>query len=306
MGQLSAQIREKSVQLSASYQAPLSEMVGREHEMRKILAAWMRVSTSLPLSPLLVGEPGLGKNRIVYECARVCGKELYICQGHEDVTAEDLICSVRFSDNPGKKMDYIVSPLVTAMLRGGVCFIDEIGKIRPRALAPLASLLDERCYIDSVLLGERIIAHPGFRFVAATNTDDLDENPLPDFIRSRMRPVISVGYPGREEIDRIVRARFDVMKNDGVALLDRFWSLWRHSEGDRLPTPRDSIYIFGYALNLADLEAIQTRQPYDLDNGPGCYRMEEAHLEKAFDAFRQSLRGENRAHSAGRGSVAQQ
>jgi MoxR-like ATPase len=306
MGELTAQIRGKSVQLSAPYQALLGEMVGKEPEMRKILAAWMRISTSLPLSPLLVGEPGLGKNRIVYECARVCGKELYICQGHEDVTAEDLICSVRFSDDPGKKMDYIVSPLVTAMLGGGVCFIDEIGKIRPRALAPLASLLDERRYIDSVLLGERTIAHPGFRLIAATNSRDLDENPLPDFIRSRMRPLITVGYPGREEIERIIRARFNVMKNDGGALLDRFWSLWRQSEGDRLPTPRDSIYVFGYALNLADLEAIQARPPYDLDGGPGCGRIGEEHLEKAFDAFRQSLGGKDRAQTTGRGALAQQ
>jgi MoxR-like ATPase len=303
MDQLTAQIRAKKVQLSAPYQAPLSEIVGREPELRKILAAWMRVSSSLPLSPLLVGEPGLGKNRIVYECARICGKELYICQGHEDVTAEDLICTVRFSDDQAKKMDYIVSPLVTAMLRGGVCFIDEIGKIRPRALAPLASLLDERRYIDSVLLGERIAAHPGFRFVAATNTDDFDENPLPDFIRSRMRPVISVGYPGRDEIDRIIRKRFDVMKDDGVALLDRFWSLWRQSEGDRLPTPRDSIYIFGYALNLADLEAIQTPQPYDLETGPGRNHVVEGHLEMAFDTFRQSLRRVDRVGAAGRGSL---
>jgi len=28
-------------------------------------------------------------------------------------------------------MDYVLSPLVTAMLEGAICFIDEIGKIRP-------------------------------------------------------------------------------------------------------------------------------------------------------------------------------
>jgi MoxR-like ATPase len=286
-----AKICEKSVQLSTPYQAPLSVLVGRELEMRKILAAWMRGNTSLPLSPLLVGEPGVGKNRIVYECARACSKELYIYQGHEDVTAEDLICAVRFSDDPDKKMDYIVSPLVTAMLRGGVCFVDEIAKIRPRALAPLASLLDERRYTDSILLGERIYAHPGFRFVAATNTADLDESPLPDFIRSRMRPVICVDYPAREEIDGIIRSHFKVMKDDGALLLDRFWELWRQRDGDRPPTPRDSIHIFGYAINLADFEAIQARQPYDLESRSDGCRLEEEHLEKAFEAFRQGIRG---------------
>jgi hypothetical protein len=29
--------------------------------------------------------------------------------GQEDVTAEDLVCSVRFSDDPARKMDYTLS-----------------------------------------------------------------------------------------------------------------------------------------------------------------------------------------------------
>lgn len=282
-------ICEKTVQMSAPYNGTLSEMVARDQEMKKLLAAWMGSSTTLPLSPLLVGEPGVGKNRIVYECTKLCGKELYICQGHEDVAAEDLICAVRFSDDPGKKMDYIVSPLVTAMLRGGVCFIDEIAKIRPRALAPLASLLDERRYIDSILLGERIYAHRGFRFVAATNTKDMDETPLPEFIRSRMRPAIRVDYPERSEIDRIIKSRFKAISNDGTRLLDRFWELWANNRSNRPPTPRDSIYIFGYALNLADFEALEGHQSYNLDNDSDSHgSVEEKHLEKAFDAFREN------------------
>jgi MoxR-like ATPase len=292
-----ARIGEKAVQLSAPYQGILRPMVAREPEMRKVLAAWMWRRTTPPLSPLLIGEPGVGKNRIVYECAKLCGKELYICQGHEDVTAEDLICAVRFSDDPGKKMDYIASPLVTAMQRGGVCFIDEIAKIRPRALAPLASLLDERRYIDSILLGERIYAHRGFRFIAATNTDDLDESPLPKFIRSRMRPVIHVGYPERAEIDKVVQSHYELMREDRADLLDKFWELWRSNRSDKPPTPRDSIHLFGYALNLADFEALEGKQPCDLDAGAGSGSMEIEHLEKAFDAFREDSRREDHVRS---------
>ena len=69
-------------------------------------------------------------------------------------------------------------------------------------------MLDERRYLDSNLLGERIYAKPGFRFVAATNTVDLAAQSLPEFIRSRLRPQIEVGFPPREQIDRMVRQRF--------------------------------------------------------------------------------------------------
>jgi MoxR-like ATPase len=280
-----AAIDGKSARPSKPYSTPAAEMVGREAEMGKILAAWMGGEDGFPLSPLLLGDPGLGKNRIVYECARCCGKELYICQGHEDVSAEDLACAVRFSDDPAKKMDYILSPLVTAMLRGGVCFVDEIAKIRPRALAPLASLLDERRYLDSNLLGERVFAHPGFRFVAATNTEDLAGSLLPDFIRSRMRPLIRVGYPGRREINAIVSARYAALNGNGGGLIDHFWELWQARNGQTPPTPRDSLYLFGYAAKLADFEALPEERPLDLQAAAGAGRIGKGHLERAFDLF---------------------
>jgi MoxR-like ATPase len=284
-------INNKTVQVSEPYEAVVSEIIGRDQEMIKILASWMRGSSGLTLAPLLIGEPGIGKNRIVYECARMCSKALYIYQGHEDVTAEDLICSVRFSDDTEKKMDYIVSPLITAMIKGGICFIDEIAKIRPRALAPLSSLLDERGYLDSTTLGERIYAHPGFRFIAATNTGDLEGNMLPDFIRSRMRPVISVDYPNKEEIEMIIKTRFQSLNNNGRVLLDRFWKLWNSNYANRPPEPRDSIYIFGLALNLADLEISKGTTPLILENKNMSSCPKELHLEQAFEALHGRLKG---------------
>ncbi|MSU64305.1 MAG: MoxR family ATPase [Pedosphaera sp.] len=193
----------KKVLASEAYRPrATSDFVGRLHESKMITAAWIGSSAQPPLCPLLVGEPGVGKNRLVYELSRRPGLDLYIFQGHEDVTAEDMACAVRFSDEPGRTMDYVVSPLVTAMHRGGICFIDEIGKIRPRTLALLASVLDDRRYIDSTLLGERVHAHARFRFTAATNTGET--HALPEFIRSRLLPVIEVGHPPKEEVNQII------------------------------------------------------------------------------------------------------
>jgi len=288
MSQCDFKIGNKIVQSSRPYRAPMGRCVGRDQEIQKIMAAWMHGSAGLPLSPLLLGEPGLGKNSVVYECAGMCSKELYILQGHEDITAEDLVCMVRFSDDPGKKMDYILSPLLTAMIRGGVCFIDEIAKIRPRALAPLASLLDERRYVDSTFLGERVIAHPGFRFIAATNRTDVQNQvdcAIPDFIRSRLRPVIHFGYPDRPEIETILRTRFKPLRANGTKLLDRFWQLWHDNENARPPTPRDSIYVFGYALNLADRDAVKDASPGALECGTGSANVKERHIEEAFNTF---------------------
>lgn len=269
----------------------LNEFFGRDAELGQLTASWMAGEYALPMSPLLIGEPGTGKNRLIYEISRRTARQLYIFQGHEDVTAEDLACTVRFSDNNSSVMDYILSPLVTAMYNGGICFIDEIGKIRPRALALLVSVLDERAYIDSTLLGERIYAHSGFRFVAATNTTDL--NLLPEFILSRMRPRITLSYPPKEEIESIIRDQCKGLRNEVDKLIDLFWVLWVGYGGKPGGiTPRDAIYLFGWASKLSAfdntggtrslLEASQEK-PFNIDLQHSYTGIKPEHLKMAFN-----------------------
>ena len=280
----------KSVLASEPYrprEAALSTFVGRLRELKMVTAAWIGNSTVPPLSPLLLGEPGVGKNRLVYELARRTGLDLYIFQGHEDVTAEDLASAVRFSDEPGRTMDYLASPLVTAMHRGGICFIDEIGKIRPRALALLVSVLDERRYIDSTLLGERVQAHPRFRFIAATNTEEIGT--LPEFIRSRMRPVIEVGFPPKEELDQII-SRQAASEPEIKKLLQTFWDLFGRIK--RPPSPRDAIHLFALASSLRNFAASDAEKKIDGKKPAGHLRLDPPatlaaitpdHLNEAFE-----------------------
>jgi MoxR-like ATPase len=276
---------DKVVKISQPYSAPLGELVGREEELRSILAAWIARPDTLPLSPLLLGEAGLGKNRVIYECARICRMELYIFLGHEDVSVEDLVCSVRFSDHPDRKMDYVLSPLATAMIRGGICLIDEIGKIRPRALSLLVSVLDERRYIDSIILGERIYAHPGFRFAAATNLADLEGQQLPDFIRSRVKPVIELGPASREEIDQIIINRHQGLGDQNSESLDAFWNLWQKCYGNKPPTPRDAIQLFAFAFHLAEYGEMKSPETIAHVRSPAISKIKTKHLELAFDTF---------------------
>jgi MoxR-like ATPase len=237
--------------------AMLSPFKGREAQLRTIFASWMASESHAPLCPLMVGEPGVGKNRIVYELSHLTALPLYMIQGHEDITAEDLACTVRFKDGERDKMDYVLSPLATAMHQGGICFIDEIGKIRPRALALLVSVLDERRYIDSTLLAERIPAHAAFRFVAATNSGE--DHELPEFIRSRLKPVVQVGFPSDKEIADIVSTQV-VVAGRRKALLKVFEQLW---QGRRArPTPRDIIQLFALAESLSSYRAARAvRRP---------------------------------------------
>ena len=286
------QLNNKMVWASEPYKPNadiMSTFVGREQEMELIMASWIAGSHSLPLSPVLVGEPGVGKNRIVYELARYTGRDLYLFQGHEDVTAEDLACTVRFSDDTANLMEYVLSPLVCAMLNGGIFFLDEIGKIRPRALALLVSVLDERRYIDSTLLCERVFAHPGFRFIAATNTGEVGL--LPEFIRSRMRPVIKIGYPPRQEIEEIIQRKFKKRMDNLDGLVERFWFMWdKKSASSTTLTPRDAIAVFSMASSISDFESHNCKGKLSITERTDIYPLEASdaqisvtytHLEKA-------------------------
>lgn len=75
-----------------------TDCVGREEESRMVAAAWLDGADSLPLSPLLVGPPGCGKNHLVFAMARRMGLGLYVCQGYENITAEELACTLLPSD----------------------------------------------------------------------------------------------------------------------------------------------------------------------------------------------------------------
>jgi MoxR-like ATPase len=279
-----AAVGGKQVLLSKPYKPTCTgRLVGRKEETLELLASWMTDGERIPRCPLIIGEAGLGKNRLVYEASLVTGKPLYLITSNDGITPEDLACFVRPRDRNSSEFDYLLSPLATAMIKGGIYFIDEIGKICHKALAVLASVLDERRYLESNLLGERIEAHPGFRFVAATNNSDLVNQALPEFMVSRLKPVIRFKYPPREELLSMVQERPMKNRPDSVPLFDRFIQL-AETKGMKV-SPRDALQTFGMAINLADYEVAASQPVFSLE-APAPGNVHFRHIEQAFELTR--------------------
>ncbi|MGD0094415.1 MAG: AAA family ATPase, partial [Planctomycetota bacterium] len=90
----------------------------------QLLAAWMVVNDQdLPMNPRLLGKPGVGKTTLAYAAARRMGREVYILQATMDTRPEDLLVTPVIEG--AGSLRYVASPLVTAMLRGGIAIIDE-------------------------------------------------------------------------------------------------------------------------------------------------------------------------------------
>ena len=171
--------------------------VGQEEPMRQLLAAWLVLDEhDLPMNPRLVGKPGVGKTSLAWAAADRLGQQVYILQAPVDTRPEDLIVTPVLEAQG--KLRYVASALVTAMVRGGVAILDEGNRMSEKSWASLAPLLDTRRYVESIIAGIKIKAHPLFRFVATMN-DDASTFDLPEYIQSRLQPQILLDFPEREE-----------------------------------------------------------------------------------------------------------
>jgi len=197
------EIDGKPVWLPRPAVVPESRFLGRERELEKSLAAWAAFDSFAPLNFRLYGPPGVGKNAIVYELARILKKDLYIINGHDELGPEDIACTGTITSK--NSVEYVASPLFAGMYKGGIVFFDEIGKAPSSALDPLASVLDDRRELTSVLAGIHLKAHPDFLFCAALNEIEEKGTGLEGFLDERTRPAIYVGYPGINEMEKILK-----------------------------------------------------------------------------------------------------
>ena len=224
--------------------------VGQEDLIMQVLAAWLIIGDEdVALNPRLIGKPGVGKTTLAYNAAKKLKKPVYIFQATMDTRPEDLIITPVISDNG--KIKYIASPIVSAMIKGGIAIIDEGNRMSEKSWASLAPLLDARRYVESVVAGIKIYAHPDFR-ICTTMNDDASTFELPEYISSRLQPQIYVDFPERDEELMILRSNLPFADDEILNYVVNFLQA-AHSADERY-TVRDGINIARYALKRLSLD----------------------------------------------------
>ena len=240
-----AEIEGVSLHLAHADELPI-RWVGQEEVMRQLLAAWLLVDPAdLPMNPRLIGKPGVGKTTLAYAAGVRLNREVYIMQATVDTRPEDLIVTPVIEGE--RKLRYVASPLVTAMLRGGVAILDEGNRMSEKSWASLAPLLDARRYVESITAGIKIKAHPNFRIVATMN-DDASTFDLPEYIQSRLQPQILIDFPGRDEELQILKENLPFGEDDILHYVTDFLQQ-AHANEERF-SARDGINIARYAMKL--------------------------------------------------------
>src|SRR4029077_4093960 len=223
--------------------------VGQDEVMRQLLAAWLVVDPQdLPMSPRLLGKPGVGKTTLAYAAAKRLGREVYIMQATVDTRPEDLLVTPVIEGE--SRLRYVASPLLTAMITGGIVILDEGNRMSEKSWASLAPLLDNRRYVESIVAGIKVKAHPDFRLVSTMN-DDASTFELPEYIHSRLQPQIWIDFPERDEEYQILKENLPFAEDRILTYVTDF--LQRAHAADERHTARDGINIGRYAIKLASL-----------------------------------------------------
>ena len=229
--------------LSQAHEA-LGEWIGQREILRQLLACWIVVDEKdLPLTPRLLGTPGIGKTALAMAGAQVRKQELFIYQCTSDTRPEDLLVTPVLAESG--KIAYHASPLVTAMIRGGVCILDEGNRMNEKSWASLAPLLDHRRYVESIVAGITVKAHRDFRCAVTMNQDESTYE-IPDYILSRLQPTLTLGFPSKQDEMAILEYHLPFAEADMLAMTVEFL---QEAHGLKLDfSPRDGINLLRFAI----------------------------------------------------------
>jgi MoxR-like ATPase len=220
------------------------EWIGQSEVLRQVLACWMVISDKdLPLSPRIIGMPGIGKTTLGMVAALERKQPLYIYQCTSDTRPEDLLVTPVLAESG--KISYHASPLVTAMINGGVCILDEGNRMNEKSWASLAPLLDHRRYVESIIAGLRIQAHKGFRACITMNNDESTFE-IPDYILSRLQPTLTLNMPNEEDEMAILKYHLPFAESELLEMTVKF--LQKSHQLDLEFSPRDGLHILQYAM----------------------------------------------------------
>lgn len=267
-----------------------AKWIGQREILTQLLACWIVVDDNdQPLCPRLVGVPGIGKTALAMAAGLHREQELYIYQCTADTRPEDLLVTPVLAESG--KIAYHASPLVTAMIRGGVCVLDEGNRMNEKSWASLAPLLDHRRYVESIVAGISVPAHRDFRCAVTMNQDESTYE-IPDYILSRLQPTLQVGYPSREDELSILQYHLPFAEADMLALTVEF--LQKSHELKLDFSPRDGINLLRYSLKRL---AQDTEHPVSRDTVwqqalQQCLGDDALDLESLAERRRRSLGGD--------------
>lgn len=166
------------------------------------------VSVVLKKPVLLKGPSGSGKTKLAQSISSYFGQPMHSINCSVDLDSESLLGFKTIIQKDGQTfIDFVEGPVVQAMKKGHILYIDEINMARPETLPILHSVLDHRRMLTNPFTGEVIYAHEDFTIISAINEGYVGTSPMNEALKNRFVS-FSIPYLSGEFLRNLVVAEF--------------------------------------------------------------------------------------------------
>ncbi len=162
------------------------------------------VSIVLKKPVLLKGPSGSGKTKLAQSVSNFFNQPMQSVNCSVDLDAESLLGFKTIISKDGETViEFVEGPVVQAMKKGQILYIDEINMARPETLPILHSVLDHRRMLTNPFTGEVIYAHEDFTVISAINEGYVGTSPMNEALQNRFVS-FSVPYLTGEQLKAVV------------------------------------------------------------------------------------------------------
>lgn len=144
------------------------------------------IAISLKKPVLLKGPTGAGKTKLAETVSHYFKQPVQSINCSVDLDAESLLGFKTIVLKDGANaIEFVEGPVIEAMKKGHILYIDEINMAKAETLPILHSVLDYRRMLTNPFTGEVIQAHPDFSVIAAINEGYIGTTPMNEALKNR-------------------------------------------------------------------------------------------------------------------------
>lgn len=210
------------------------------------------IAAALNKNLLFIGPSGSGKTKLADTISAYFQQPMQSINCSVDLDAEALLGFKTIVQLDGKTIiDFIEGPVIQAMKKGHILYIDEINMAKPDTLSILNSVLDYRRTITNPFTGEVIVAHEHFLVIGAINEGYIGTSPMNEALANRFIS-FPIPYVQEDALLHLLQSKFPTVDEDLLKTFVKFSKdLMKQVENGLLSDEASSIRSLEDAIELA-------------------------------------------------------